>query len=259
MNSKKSVSFDFTGSKILVTGAAKGIGRDIALSFARLGALVAVTDRSTAELDGLRQEFEAEGLQCLTFAADLTKAEECMSMAKAVLEAQDGLDILINNAGISFPESIVDLDVVHWDITLAVNLRAPALISKVVAASMIAKKKGVIVNIASNACVGAIPDHAAYCASKFGLDGLTKVMAIELGPKGIRVNAIGPTIVLTPMGAQVWGDPKKADPVRAKIPLGRFLQPKEVTDLVMFLASDAAAMIHGETVLLDGGANAALY
>jgi len=259
MNSKNTVSFDFTGSGILVTGAAKGIGRDIALSFARLGAVVAATDRSADELDFLRKEFEAEGLRCQTFAADLTKAEDCMSMAKAVLEAQGGLDILINNAGISFPESIIDLDVAHWDITLAVNLRAPALITKVVAPAMIAKKKGVIVNIASNACVGAILDHAAYCSSKFGLDGLTKVMAIELGPKGIRVNAIGPTIVLTPMGTQVWGDPKKADPVRAKIPMGRFLQPKEVTDLVMFLASDAAAMIHGETVLLDGGANAALY
>ena len=259
MNSKNNVAYDYTGSRILVTGAAKGIGRDIALSFARSGAVVAVTDRSTDELDLLRREFEAEGLRCLTFAADLSKAEECMSMARSVVEAQGGLDILINNAGISFPESIIDLDVAHWDTTLAVNLRAPALITKVVAASMIAQKKGIIVNIISNACAGAIVDHAAYCSSKFGFDGLTKVMAIELGPQGIRVNAVAPTIVLTPMGTQVWGDPKKADPVKAKIPLGRFLQPKEVTDLVMFLASDSAAMIHGETVLLDGGANAHLY
>ena len=120
---------------------------------------------------------------------------------------------------------------------------------------MIAKNKGVIVNIASNACVGAILDHAAYCSSKFGLDGLTKVMAIELGPKGIRVNAIGPTIVLTPMGTQVWGDPKKADPVRAKIPLGRFGTAEEIANTTLFLASDMSSYITGQVISACGGLN----
>ena len=129
----------------------------------------------------------------------------------------------MNNAGLSFPEKLVDLEVGHWDTTLAVNLRAPALISRVIARKMIAAGGGAIINISSNACLAGIEEHAAYCASKFGLDGLTKVMAVELGPHNIRVNAIAPTVVLTPMGAQVWGDPQKADPVKAKIP--RALRP----------------------------------
>ncbi len=180
-------------------------------------------------------------------------------MAEAAVAEAGGIDILINNAGISFPERIVDLDVAHWDTTIAVNLRAPALTTKVVARGMVERGRGVIVNISSNACMAGIDEHAAYCASKFGLDGLTKVMAVELGPHGIRVNAVAPTVVLTPMGTQVWGDAAKADPVKAKIPLGRFLEPKEVTDVVLFLASEAAAMIHGETILIDGGVNARLY
>lgn len=259
MDPKKNVSFDFSGTKILVTGATKGIGRDIALSFAKAGATVAATGRVEAELDSLKKELAALGFQCLTYRADLADAHACTEMAKAALLGLGGIDILVNNAGISFPESIINLDVAHWDTTIAVNLRAPALITKIIAPEMMAKKKGIIINISSNASVAGIPEHAAYCSSKFGLDGLTKVMAIELGPHGIRVNAIAPTVVLTPMGTQVWGDPAKADPVKAKIPLGRFLVPKEVTDLVMFLSSDASSMIHGETVLIDGGVNALLY
>jgi NAD(P)-dependent dehydrogenase (short-subunit alcohol dehydrogenase family) len=169
------------------------------------------------------------------------------------------IDILVNNAGLSYPEKLVDLDIGHWDTTLAVNLRAPAIIAKVIGRQMIAQGHGAIINISSNACLAGIAEHAAYCASKFGLDGLTKVMAVELGPHNIRVNAVAPTVVLTPMGAQVWGDPKKADPVKAKIPLGRFAYPKEVSSAVLFLASEAASMIHGETLIIDGGVNAKLY
>jgi NAD(P)-dependent dehydrogenase (short-subunit alcohol dehydrogenase family) len=259
MDAKKDLSFDFSGNVVLVTGATKGIGRDIALAFAASGAVVAGTGRNAAELESLSREIAEAGGKCLTFAADLSDAASCENMAAAALEATGGIDILVNNAGISFPERIVDLTAEHWNTTLAVNLRAPALISKVIARNMIERARGVIVNISSNACMGGIDEHAAYCASKFGLDGLTKVMAVELGPKGIRVNAVAPTVVLTPMGTQVWGDPRKADPVKAKIPLGRFLMPREVSDVVLFLASDAAGMIHGETILIDGGVNARLY
>jgi NAD(P)-dependent dehydrogenase (short-subunit alcohol dehydrogenase family) len=259
MSAQGKTSYDFPGSRVLVTGATKGIGRDIALAFALAGASVAATGRNEGELASLAREIEAAGGRCATFVADLADAEACLAMATAAVAAFGGLDILVNNAGLSFPERIVDLDVAHWDKTIAVNLRAPALISKVVARDMIARGSGAIVNISSNACMAGIDEHAAYCSSKFGLDGLTKVMAVELGPHGIRVNAVAPTVVLTPMGTQVWGDPRKADPVKAKIPLGRFLEPREVADLVLFLASGAASMIHGETILIDGGVNAQLY
>jgi NAD(P)-dependent dehydrogenase (short-subunit alcohol dehydrogenase family) len=253
------ITFDFSGKTALVTGATKGIGRDVALAFAESGCSIAATGRNPEALAELAAEVEAKGVKCFTFKADLANAEECFRLAEYFLQETGGIDILINDAGTSFPERIVDLDVQHWDTTLAVNLRAPILITKTIAPHMIESKKGAIVNVSSNAGVAGIEEHAAYCASKFGLLGVTKVMAVELGPFNIRVNAVAPTVVLTPMGTQVWGDPAKADPVKARIPLGRFAYPKEVSDVVLFLSSDASSMINGETVLIDGGVNAKLY
>ncbi len=253
------VTFDFTGKTALVTGATKGIGRDIALAFARTGANVCVTGRNSAELDSLRNEIEAMGVECYAYCADLSDRKECAQMAQSFVASNGGIDILVNNAGISFPETISNLDIVHWDTTLNVNVRAAAIISKIVAPSMVSRGGGCIVNISSNAGTAGIEEHAAYCASKFGLHGLSKVMALEFGPQNIRVNTVAPTVVLTPMGTQVWGDPKKADPVKRQIPLGRFAYPVEVTYPVLFLASDAAAMIHGAVLLIDGGTDARLY
>ena len=251
--------YDFKGKTVIVTGASKGIGRDIALGFARAGASLGITGRNEQELREVAEAARAAGVRCETRPADLASAADCAALAGHFAALFPVIDILVNNAGLSFPEKLVDLEVGHWDTTLAVNLRAPALISKVIAKKMIAAGGGTIINISSNACLAGIEEHAAYCASKFGLDGLTKVMAVELGPHNIRVNAIAPTVVLTPMGTQVWGDPKKADPVKAKIPLGRFAQPREVTAAVFFLASAGAGMIHGETLIIDGGVNAKLY
>jgi NAD(P)-dependent dehydrogenase (short-subunit alcohol dehydrogenase family) len=253
------ITFDFSGRTALVTGATKGIGRDVALAFADSGCSVAATGRNPEALAALSAEIEAKGVGCFTFKADLSNVEECFRLAEYFLQETGGIDILVNNAGTSFPERITDLDVDHWNATLAVNLRAPVFVTKVIAAHMIEKRNGVIVNVSSNAGVAGIEEHAAYCASKFGLLGLTKVMAVELGPFNIRVNAVAPTVVLTPMGTKVWGDPAKADPVKARIPLGRFAYPKEVSQVVLFLASDASSMISGETVLIDGGVNAKLY
>jgi len=252
-------TYDFSGKTALVSGATKGIGREVALAFAESGCTIAATGRNPEALEKLATEIEEKGVECVTFKADLANAEECLRMAEYFLQQTGGIDILINNAGISFPERIVDLDIHHWDATLAVNLRAPILVTKVVATHMIERRQGAIVNISSNAGVAGIEEHAAYCASKFGLLGLTKVMAVELGPFNIRVNAVAPTVVLTPMGAQVWGDPAKADPVKARIPLGRFAYPREISAVVLFLSSDASSMISGETVLIDGGVNAKLY
>jgi NAD(P)-dependent dehydrogenase (short-subunit alcohol dehydrogenase family) len=139
---------------------------------------------------------------------------------------------------------------------LAVNLTAPALITSVVAKQMKEQKSGAIVNISSSAGTVGLSEHAAYCSSKFGLNGLTKVLALELGPFNIRANGVAPTVTLTPMGEQVWSAPEKRDPMLANIPLGRFLQPREVADAVVFLSSDSAAMITGEVLLVDGGLTA---
>jgi len=253
------VSFNLNGKSAIITGATKGIGRDLCLAFAKAGCSIGATGRNKSELESLQLEIEAIGSECSIYPADLSHTADCTYMADFFLKKYPLIDILINNAGLSFPEKIIDFDYEHWDTTLNVNLKAPAVITSVVARKMIANGSGAIVNIASNAGLAGIEEHAAYCASKFGLLGLTKVMAVELGEYGIRVNAIAPTVVLTPMGTQVWGDPEKAAPVKARIPLGRFAYPSEVTGVVLFLVSDAASMIHGETIIIDGGVNAKLY
>lgn len=252
------VKYDFSGKTILVTGASNGIGRDVSLAFARAGGTICAADINEKGLGTLVEEITAFGGSCHTFQADLSKSDDCVKMAQHFARKMDSIDILINNAGLSFPETIIDLDINHWDITLSVNLRAPAIITKIIAAKMIEQGGGAIVNVASNAGLSGIEEHAAYCASKFGIIGLAKVMAIEFGPHNIRVNSVAPTVVLTPMGQQVWSDPKKSDPVKRKIPLGRFAWPAEVSNTILFLASDAATMIHGDVVLIDGGADASI-
>ena len=215
-------TYDFTGKKAIVTGASKGIGREIALRLAAAGADLGITARNTGELASLVGEIAKTGRTAIAEDADLADRDATLEMAKSLCESLGRVDILINNAGTTYPESIVDLDPEHWDITMAVNLRAPALVTKIVAAGMIERRDGVIVNISSQAGLVALTEHAAYCASKFALHGLTKVLALELGPYGIRVNAVAPTVTLTPMGLKVWGDPAKAEPMLARIPLGRF-------------------------------------
>jgi NAD(P)-dependent dehydrogenase (short-subunit alcohol dehydrogenase family) len=240
-----------SGKRVLITGASKGIGRAIALRFAENGCDIAATGRNGEELSSLAAQIREMGRRCEVLAADLSSRSETLEMAKSF--AGTGVDVLVNNAGLSFPETITDLDPDHWDTTIQVNLTAPALITSVMAPSMIAQKSGAIVNVSSAAGSTALIEHAAYCASKFGLNGLTKVLALELGPHNIRVNAVAPTVTLTPMAVQVWSAPEKRDPMLSQIPLGRFVEPGEVADAVLFLASDSAAMISGEVLLIDGG------
>lgn len=254
-----SVSYDFTGMTAVITGATKGIGRDLALGFAKAGCQLGIIGRNESELQEVAGEIRSHKVHCEYRKADLGDAQTCLETAEYFCRIFPEIDILINNAGVSFPETLQDLDVDHWNTILNVNLRAPALMAKVISRQMVQNKKGNIINISSNAALAGIEEHAAYCASKFGLNGLTKVMAVELGPHNIRVNCIAPTVVLTPMGNQVWGDPEKADPVKARIPLGRFIHPQEITQAVFFLASDSCPMIHGETLVIDGGVNAKLY
>jgi len=252
------VTFDFTNQNALVTGATKGLGREIALKLARSGCNIAATGRDKGELDSLSKEITKLGQRCETKAAELSSAEETMEMVKYLISVMAPLDILVNNAATSIIEEIVDLDIDHWNTILNVNLRAPAMISKIVAKEMIKGKKGVIVNVSSSAGWAGVGTYAAYCSSKHGIHGLTRVMALELGRHNIRVNAVAPTIILTPMGQKFWGDPAKSKPILDRIPLGKFAQPGEIADVVLFLASDAASMIHGEVLIVDGGMNASI-
>jgi 2-deoxy-D-gluconate 3-dehydrogenase len=141
--------------------------------------------------------------------------------------------------------------------TMAVNLRAPFLLARALVPAMIKKGHGKIVNISSQAGVVGLEGHGAYAASKGGLNMLTKVMCVEWARHNIQINAVCPTVILTPMGEQVWGQPAKGDPMKAKIPAARFGRPVEVADMILYLASSASDLVNGQDILIDGGYTAA--
>ncbi len=235
----------FSGKRVLVTGAGKGIGRQLVRLLAARGATVIALTRSPADLNSLRDE-----TGCETIAGDLAHLDAALEMIRAALP----LDLLVNNAAITILEPFLTTRQDSFASILAVNTQAPMFIAQLFAADLVRRKApGAIVNVSSNAANMGTIDHAAYCASKAALDALTRVAAVELGPHGIRVNSINPTVTLTPMGQMAWSDPNKSGPVLARIPLGRFLQPEEVAEAVCFLLSDAAAAITGTCLDVDGG------
>jgi len=243
------------GKRTLITGASKGIGADLCQAFAAAGASLVLSAR---DADGLARQAaelsETHSVPVAVVAADLSGADEPERLAAEALGAFDGLDVLVNNAGISHPELVVELTAAHLDDVLNVNLRAPSLLAARVGAAMAAAGSGSIITVASAAGLRALPEHYGYCISKAGLVMATKVLALELGPSGVRANSICPTVTLTDMGQKVWLDhPDKAAPMLERIPLRRFAYPREVSDTALWLASDAAAMINGVDLPIDGG------
>jgi NAD(P)-dependent dehydrogenase (short-subunit alcohol dehydrogenase family) len=243
-------TFNFSGKSVIVTGAGKGIGREITLFLGKCGAKVIAVSRTQSDLDALARECECEVIQ-----ADLADAPQARAAAEQAVKRPGGVDLLVNNAGISIPQPFLDTTPEAFDRTMAVNVRASMIFAQVYAKALIARgaKSGVIVNLSSQASKAALADHAAYCASKGALDMLNAVMALELGKHQIRVNCVNPTVTLTPMGEMAWGDPAKSGPMLAKIPLGRFAKPYHVAHAVAYLLSDEADMIHGTTLPVDGG------
>ena len=245
--------FSVEGKKALVTGGSKGIGAVTAEVLAKASADVAIVGRDTEGLAKTKEAVEAADRECLTIEADLATVDGPRLAGEAALDHFGTVDILVNNAGVAPLDSLLEMSVEDWDLTQTENLRAPFLLAQTVAPQMIEQESGKIINVSSQASVVALDDHAAYCASKGGLNMLTQVMALEWGPHNIQANAVAPTVILTPMAEKNWGDPAKSEPMLAKIPLGRFGQPVEVADLILYLASPASDLICGETILIDGG------
>lgn len=236
---------DFAGKSAIVTGASKGIGRAIAKALGARGASVVALGRSRDDLGSLEAE-----IGCRTVAADFADAADT---ARAAREATPA-DLLVNCAGTVILESFVDVKPESFDLLMAVNVRAPMIISQEYARSCIARGVGgAIVNVSSISSFTGFADHAAYCASKGGLDGMSRVMANELGKHGIRVNCVNPGVTLTDMARKAWSDPVKSGPMLSRMPLGRFIEPEEVADVVLFLLSDRAAMVNGIAMPLDAG------
>ena len=245
--------FGLAGRTALVTGATKGIGLEACKVLADAGADIAAVGRDAAGLKEVARAVEAAGRRCVTIGADMADVEGPVEAARQALAAFGTIDILVNNAGIALIDPLLDAKVQDWDQTMAVNLRAPFLLARTVVPGMIKQKRGKIINISSQAGVVGLEAHGAYAASKGGLNMLTKVMTVEWAKHNIQINSVCPTVILTPMGEQVWGDPVKGDPMKAKIPAARFGRPVEVADMILYLASSASGLVNGQDLLIDGG------
>ncbi len=243
------MNFSLDGRIALITGAGGGIGRAIAELFVQNGARVALVGRgkSVEELAEILGPDKARA-----FMMNVADFGQIDSVVDEIHSHFGGLDILVNNAGISICESAEATSEAAWDQTMNVNLKAALRFSQSVGRFFLRKGSGKIINIASQAAMVALADHLAYCTSKAGLIGLTRGLALEWGPRGITVNAISPTVVLTEMGQRAWAG-EVGETMKLEIPLRRFARPEEVAASAVFLASSAADMITGENLVVDGG------
>lgn len=242
--------FRLDGRTALVTGAGSGTGRAIALALAGAGASVVLVARTRASLEETAAEIEAAGGRALVQPCDVTDS----AALRALLAGIDPLHILVNNAGTNIPRPFTAVSDGDLDTLLGLNLRACFVAAQAAAAGMLRSGvPGVILNVSSQMGHVGAPERTAYCMTKHGLEGLTKALAVELAPHQIRVNAIAPTFVDTPLVRRIAGDPRVRDALLARIPLGRMAAERDVALAAVYLCSDAAAMVTGTSLLVDGG------
>src|SRR5271155_416242 len=246
--------FGLNGQVALVTGAARGLGRAISLALAHAGADVALGLRCVNADSGLAAEIRKMGRKALPLQMDMRSMEQISRAVDEAAKAFGRIDILVNNAGIA-PESLAEnVREEDFDETLAVNLKGTFFASQAVGRLMIRQKSGKIINMSSQAGFAALPTESIYCMTKAGIAQLTKCLAVEWGKYGITVNAVAPTFIHTPGTEGVLRDAAfRADTVERIAALHRIGEPMEVAGAVVFLASPAASLITGETILIDGG------
>jgi NAD(P)-dependent dehydrogenase (short-subunit alcohol dehydrogenase family) len=248
--------FRLDGKTALVTGAGRGIGRAAAIALAAAGAELVLASRTRSELEAVAAEIAAQsGRQAKVLPIDVTDTEA----VRAAIAGLDQLDILVNNAGVNRPQPFLDVDEDTLDRLLTLNVRAVFIVAQAAARQMIAQNGaetggGVIINMSSQmGHVGSERDRTVYVMTKHALEGLTKAMAVELAPKGVRVVSIAPTFIDTPLVRPFFDDPTFRKWVLDRIPLGRLGTVEEVASAVVFLASPAAALVTGSSLLVDGG------
>jgi NAD(P)-dependent dehydrogenase (short-subunit alcohol dehydrogenase family) len=243
-------SFRLDGKRALVTGAGRGIGLSAAGALADAGAHVTLAARTANEIEAAAAAIRARGQQADALVLDVT---DVAAVQNAVLEAEP-FNVLINNAGINRPKPLIEVMVEDFDVIMGLNVRAAYFVAQAVARRLVeAKQPGSIVNISSQMGHVGAARRTVYCASKHAMEGFTKAMAIELAPHDIRVNSVGPTFIETPMTRPFFENAAFKAEVVSKIKLGRLGQLGEVTGAILFLASDAASLITGSALLVDGG------
>ena len=245
------------GNVVIVTGAARGIGRAAALAVSEAGANVTLVDRDEASLHEVVEEISRKGVRALTIATDLAKEEGVARMVQRTVAEFGRLDGAFNNAGVEQRNTpLHELTEEQWDFVMNVNLKGVFLCMKHEIAAMLESGGGAIVNTSSALGRVGIPNAAEYCASKGGVLGLTKGAALDYGPKNVRVNAVLPGVIRTPMIESLVAQPQFADllpALEARHPIGRLGLPTEVADAVVWLLSDRASFVHGAEIAVDGG------
>lgn len=248
-----------TGRLALVTGGTRGIGRAIAEAMAAAGAHVIITGRDEAKARAAADAIAARGGKAGAIAADLADDDAIDALIPQAAERFGALDILVNNAGVDADNPLVDQPLEDWRMIMKVNLEVPFRLGVAAARGFFARAAGdgtagAIINVASILGYRATLEAGAYVPAKHGLIGLTRQMALEWAGQGVRVNAIAPGLIKTDMTSGLWSNPAGEAYIRSRIPAGRIGLPEDIAGLAVFLASDAASFIHGETILVDGGA-----
>lgn len=245
--------FSLQGRVALVTGASRGLGRAMALGLAAAGATVVLAARDTAKLYAVANEIWGAGGHADVEAFDLTDEAAVIAAVPNVLKRQGRLDVLLNNAGVCAWESLLESSLDSWRRTLEVNLTAVYLLAREAAKPMLAQRSGRIINVGSYVSVLGREKLQAYVASKHGIAGLTKSLAGELGPHGIRCNGICPGYFLTEMAEPVTSKPQLMEIIRSRIPVGRWGHAEELCGAAIFLASEASSYVNGQMLMVDGG------
>jgi NAD(P)-dependent dehydrogenase (short-subunit alcohol dehydrogenase family) len=243
-------AFRLDGKTALVTGAGRGIGRAAALALAAAGAELILVSRTPSQLDQVAREIASRGGKAQTLPFDVTRSDA----VRDAFAGLGGLDILVNNAGLNRPQPFLEVDEGTLDLLLGLNVRAAFVVAQAAARLMVANGSGVIINMSSQmGHVGSDLNRTVYVMTKHAVEGLTKAMAVELAPKGVRVVSIAPTFIMTPLTKPFFDDPVFRKWVVDRIPLGRLGTVEEVASAVVFLASPAAALVTGSSLLADGG------
>ena len=239
------------GKLALITGGARGIGREIAMFFANEGANIAICDVNLEDAQKTAKEIEDLGRQSLAFKADVTSSSQVQDMADKILDKFNKIDILINNAGITKDNLLLRMSEEEWDKVIAVNLKGTFVCTKIVSRVMLKQRSGKIVNLASIIGIMGNAGQANYAASKAGIIGFTKSVAKELASRNICVNAIAPGFIKTDMTAKLPEEIQKR--MLSMIPLARFGEAKDVANLALFLSSESSSYITGQVIQIDGG------
>ncbi|AYV45108.1 3-oxoacyl-ACP reductase [Caulobacter flavus] len=250
MELPRTPSFRLDGRRALVTGAGRGIGLAAAAALAQAGAAVTLAARSAGEIEAAAEAIRGQGGQAQALVLDVGD----LPAVRAAMAAAPAFDVLVNNAGTNRPKPFVEVTQDDYDAVLDLNLKAAFFVAQAVAARMVeAGTKGSIVNLTSQMGHVGGARRSLYCASKWGLEGLSKAMALDLAPHGIRVNTIAPTFIETPLTRPFFEDKAFLDSVLSKIKLGRLGQVEDLMGAVVFLASDASALMTGSSLVVDGG------